>query len=107
MIAGGQVEIDVWPLAAILAEEALEEQFHPDGIDRRDFQRVTNRGVGGRPSALHKKSVPLAIANDVPDDEEVSCESELLDQRQLMPDLRAGFVPQVALGRNAVAFAHA
>ena len=34
-VVGGQVEIDVGPLAAVFAEEALEEQFHADGIDWR------------------------------------------------------------------------
>src|SRR4051794_5335571 len=42
LIATGQVEVDVRPLAALLGEKSFEEQIHFDGIDSRDSQRVTH-----------------------------------------------------------------
>ncbi len=46
LIPGGQVEVDVGPLAAVLVEKALEEQLHANRIDGGDFERVANGGVG-------------------------------------------------------------
>src|SRR5438046_9218724 len=46
-IAGGQVEVDVGPLAALLGEEALEAEAHADRIARRDAERVADRAGGG------------------------------------------------------------
>ena len=37
-IAARQIEIDVGPLAALLREEALEQQLHPDRIDGGDAE---------------------------------------------------------------------
>ena len=33
-----QIKVDVRPLVAALAQEPLEEQFHADRIDGRDFE---------------------------------------------------------------------
>ena len=52
LVAGGQVEVDVGPLAALLGEEALEEQLHADRIDGGDAERVTDGAVGGGAAAL-------------------------------------------------------
>jgi hypothetical protein len=79
LVAGGQVEIDVRPLAAALAQEALEQQIHLDGIDGGDLKRVADDRVGGAAAALDEDAVALAVVDDVPDDEEVSGEAELLD----------------------------
>src|SRR5207249_1756480 len=48
MVARGQVEIDVGPLAALLGEEALEEESHADRVDGGDAERIADRAVGGR-----------------------------------------------------------
>ena len=51
-VAAGQVEVDVRPLAALLGEEALEEQLHAHGIDGGDAEAVADRAVGGGAAAL-------------------------------------------------------
>src|SRR5439155_24749462 len=66
LVTAGEVEIDVGPrlvpgrIGALLGKEALEEETHPDRIDRRDAQRVTDRAVGGRAAALGEDAVLLA-----------------------------------------------
>src|SRR5688500_20194765 len=39
-LAARQIEVDIRPLSARLAQEALEEQFHADGIDGGDAERI-------------------------------------------------------------------
>ena len=90
LVAAGQVDIDVGPLAALFGEEALEKQVHAHRIDRGDFERVADGAVGGRSAALRQDVVLAAEAHDVPDDQEVAGQLELLDERQLALDLPAG-----------------
>ena len=90
LVAGRQVEVDVGPLAALLGEEALEEQLHADGVDRRDAERVADRAVGGRAAALAEDAALAAEADDVPDDQEVAGEVELPDERELVLELGGG-----------------
>ena len=112
LVSAGQVEIDVGPrlvpgrIGALLGKEALEEETHPDRIDRRDAQRVTDRAVGGRAAALGEDAVLLAEQDDVVDDEEVPGEAELRDQRQLPLELLDRFRPARAR-RATVAVARA
>ncbi len=89
---GGEVEVDVGPLAAVLAEEALEEEVHLDGIDGGDFEGIANSGVGCGTAALDEDVVLFAVADDVPNDEEVAGEAEAGDEGELAVDLftRAG-----------------
>ena len=95
LIAAGQIEIDVRPLAAFFGEKALEEQFHCDRIDRGDAERIADRAVGGRAAALHQDVVAAAELDDVPDDQEIAGEVELFDERQFAIDLAAGAAAQV------------
>ena len=88
-IAARQIEIDVGPLAALLGEEALEQQIHPDRIDGGDAEAVADGAVGRRAAALHEDVVLPAEVDDVPDDQEVAGEIELLDEIELARDLRA------------------
>ena len=100
-IAARQIEIDVGPLAALLRQEALEQQIHPDRIDRRDAEAVADGAVGRRAAPLHEDVVLPAEVDDVPDDQEVAGELELLDEIELARDLRARAVVirPVALAR--------
>ena len=95
-IAARQIEIDVGPLAALLRQEPLEQQIHADRIDRRDAEAVADGAVGRRPAALHEDVVLAAEVHDVPDDQEVAGEIELLDEIELARDLRAGAVVDTA-----------
>ena len=89
-IAARQIEIDVRPLAALLREEPLEQQIHADRIDRGDPEAVADGAVGGRAAPLHEDVVLPAVIDDVPDDQEVAGEIELLDQIELALDLPRG-----------------
>ena len=90
LVARGQIEIDVGPLAALFGEEALEEQLHLHRVDGGDGQGVADRGVGGRAAALGHDPFALAEPDDVPDDEEVAREIELFDEVELLLDLGLG-----------------
>ncbi len=80
LVAGGEVDIDIGPFAALFGEEAFEEEVHADGVDGGDAERVADGAVGGGAAALDEDALLAAEANDVPDDEEVAGESELLDE---------------------------
>ena len=102
-IAARQIEIDVGPLAAFLGQEALEQQLHLDRIDGRDPEAVADRAIGRRPAALHEDVLLPAVVDDVPDDQEVAGEIELLDEIELAGNLRAGLL---VIGAVSVARTH-
>ena len=105
LVAAGQVEIDVRPLAAFFGEEALEQQIHAHRIDGRDAERVADRAVGGRAATLARESRwSRQNSHDVPDDQEIAGQFQLLDERQLAFDLlpRALVIGLVAMARAFV-----
>ncbi len=83
----GDVEIDVGRFAALLGEEAFEQQFEFDRVDGGDFEAVADSGVGGGAATLAEDPVLFAEAGDVPDDDEIAGQLEVLDDGQLMLDL--------------------
>src|SRR5205807_4103966 len=87
LIAARQIEIDVRPFAAFLGKKSLEQKFHADWIDRGNSQAITNRAIRRRTAALNQDSLPLTKFNDVPNDQKVTFELQLLDQLQFMFDL--------------------
>ena len=95
LIAAGQIEIDVRPLAALFGKKALEEQFHVHRIDGRDAERIADRAVGGRSAALHQNVLAPAEVDDVPDDQEIAGQIEFFDERELAIDLAAGAAAQI------------
>ncbi len=100
-VATRQVEIDVGPLPAFFREKPLEQQIHADRIDRRDPQAVADRAVGRRAAALHQNPLPPAEVDEVPDDEEIAGQVELLDEIQFARDLAPSplVVRPIALAR--------
>ena len=56
-------------------------------IDRRDPETKTNRAVRRAPAALHHDVVFPAEIDDVPDDQKITGEPELLDQREFLLEL--------------------
>src|ERR1019366_4087948 len=107
LVTRGQIEIDIGPFAAALAEETFEKQFHADGIHGRNFQRVTDGRIRRAPASLHENVVPLAVANDVPHDEEVSGQPEFPNQRQLFGDLLLRPRKQRRIALRSIALDHA
>ena len=89
LIAAGKIHVDIGPLAALFGKESLEEQSHLYRIDGRDSQCIANGAVGGGAAALHEDVVLEAELDDVPDNEEVTLEPELFDERQFALDLPA------------------
>ena len=87
-VAARQIEIDVGPLAALSRQKPLEQQFHAHRIHGSDAEAVAHGAVGGRSSSLHEDVLLPAEIDDVPDDEEIAGEIELLNQIQLAGDLR-------------------
>ena len=83
LVAAGQVEIDVRPLATLFGEKALEKQVHADRIDGRDAERVADYAIGRRAAPLDQNAFATAELHDVPDDKEVARKSEFGDQGQL------------------------
>ena len=79
-IAARQIEVDVGPLPALLRQKPLEQQIHLDRIDRRDPEAVADGAVSRRPASLYEDVVLPAEIDDIPDDEEVAGELQLLDE---------------------------
>ncbi len=90
LVAAGEIDIDIGPLAALFGEEALEQQFHADGIDGGNPERVTDCAVGGRTAALAEDVVLFAEAHDVPNDQEIAGQIELFDERKFAFHLALG-----------------
>ena len=97
LVAARQIDIDVGPLPALLGEKALEQQLHPDRVDRRDPERIADRAVGRRAAPLRHDCVLAAELHDVPDDEEVAGKAKPRDYfefvRELAEHSRAGAAP--------------
>ena len=91
-IAARQIQIDVGPLPALLRQEPFEQEIHADRIDGRDAEAVAHGAVGRAPASLHEDVVLPAEIHDVPDDEKVAGEIELLDEIELAGHLRAGAI---------------
>src|SRR5210317_856247 len=88
-LAAGEVEVDVRPGLAALAEEALEQELVADRVAGGDAERVADGGVGGGAAALDEDALLAGEVHDVPDDEEVAAEAELGDDAQLVVELVA------------------
>src|SRR3954463_3184856 len=52
LVAAGKIKVDVGPLAALFAEEALEKQVHADGIYGGDAERIADGTVSGGTTSL-------------------------------------------------------
>ena len=83
----GDVQVDVRRLVSRLGEEALEQQVQSYGIHGGDPEAVTDRRIGGGPSALHQNPPPVRESDDVPHDEEVVGQVQAIDDPEFVLDL--------------------
>ena len=84
------VDVDVRRAVALGRQEALEQQAERHGVGGGDAEGVADRRVGGAAPALAEDVGLPAEAHEVPHDEEVAGEAELLDDRQLVVDRPPG-----------------
>ena len=98
----GKIEINVGPLAAFLGQKAFEKQFHADGIDRRDAQRIADRAVGGGAASLDQNIFLAAEADQVPHNQKIAGQLEFFDQPQLTLNLAPGAALQAGV-RSSIA----
>src|SRR5687768_8401986 len=87
LIAARQVDVDVWPFAAFFRKEPLKQKIHADRVDSGDAEGVADSAVCGRSAALGEDVVLPAELDDVPDDEEIAFQFELLYQPQFVLNL--------------------
>ena len=104
IFAAGQIEIDIGPFAAFFGKKTLEEQVHADWVHGGDAERITDRAIGRRAAPLHQNSFPAAELDDIPDDQEIAGEAELLNQCEFALNLlpRPLVVGTVAVARAFV-----
>ena len=91
-----EIDIDIWRLITRGTNEALEQQLHAVGIDRRDVEAITHRRIGRRTTALTENTARARETDDIVNGKKVRRVAERTDQRQFMGDLRPH------LGRHAV-----
>ena len=83
---GLDVEIDVGRTVALGREEPLEQQPEVDRIGLGDPEGVAHRAVRRAPPPLAVDVLVAAELDDVPHDEEVAGEAEVLDDVELVVD---------------------
>ncbi len=93
---GLDVEIDVGRTVTLGRQEPFEQQPERDGIGLGDPEGEADRTVRRAPSALAEDVRPTAELDDVPHDQEVTGEPEVLDHRELVVDHLPGLRMLVA-----------
>ena len=79
--AAAEIHVDVGKADPFGIQEPLEEEVVLDGIDLGDAQAIGDHAPGGRSAAgSHGQADFPGVLDEVPDDEEISGESHLLDE---------------------------
>src|SRR4029079_9287652 len=86
-IAAGKIKINIRPAFAALVEESLEYEMIFYRVDRRDPETITNGAVRSAAAALDHDIVFTAEIDDVPNNQEITGETELAYQCKLFLDL--------------------
>ena len=89
---GLDVDVDVGRAVAFGRQEPLEEEAEGDGVGVGDAEGEAHRGVGRRAPALAEDVGSRAEVDDVPHDEEVAGEAQLVDEVELTVELLPGTV---------------
>ncbi len=104
LVAAGQVNINVGPLATFFRKEALKQQLHAHGIHGGDAKAIADSTVGGRAASLRQNPLAAAELRDIPHHQKVAGESQLFNHTQFVLNLATGlFVERpIALPRPAL-----
>ena len=97
-----EVDVDVGRLAALLRDEALEQKFRAHRIDGGDTEHIADGGIGGASPALAEDAAILGELDDGIHGQKVRRVFELLDQHQLVAELRrdaVGYHARIAMSR--------
>src|SRR4029077_7102869 len=81
------MEIKFRPAFAALTQESFKNQMTADRVDRSNPQTITDRAVGRAAPALHHDVVLAAKIDDVPNNQKIPGESELLNKREFFLEL--------------------
>ena len=103
IVSARKVEVNIRPLAALFRKKALKQQLHADWVDRGDTERIANSAIGCGTPALHQNSFLAAKANDVPDNQEVAFQVQLVDELQLSLNLAPRALEQSAIPLGEIA----
>ena len=78
--ARAEIDIDIGHGDALGIQEALEEQLVGQRIDVGDLHRIADQAAGGRSApGTYGDFAVLGVADEIPDDQEVSGKLHLLD----------------------------
>ena len=101
-----EIDVDVRRLAALGADEALEQQAAADRVDGGDAEDVADGGVGRRAAPLAKDVLRARISHDAADGEEIRRVVKVGDQPQFVPELGRHVVREPVRITQLDAFPH-
>ena len=87
----GEIDIDIGNFIALFGKKTFEQEFHADGIDRRDAERVTHRGIRSRSAPLRENAQTFRRMRDIPDDEKIARQIHARDDAELVLELPLHF----------------
>ena len=85
-----EIDVDIWWFAAILGDEAFEQQVVFGRVHGGDAQHVADRRIGRRAAPLAQDAAAAGEPHDLMHREKIGRVVELLDQGQLIRHLGAG-----------------
>src|SRR5438270_4299034 len=102
LIPAGKIEIDVWPLAALLRKKTFKKQIHAHRIHRGNAQRIANCTVRSRAPSLNQNALFAAETDQVPHNKEVASKVQLFYERQFAFNLAPGTLAYVSVGATVM-----
>ncbi len=82
-----KIDVDVWRLVALAADEALEQEVDVGGIDIGDAEAIAHGRIRRRAAPLAQDLLAAGEVHDVVHGEEVGGKAQLADELQLMRNL--------------------
>ena len=98
-----EVDVDIGRFEAVLVEEPLEQQIVLQRADVAQVQRVADQRADARAAGRGRDALRPGEADEVPDDQEVVGEAELVDDVQLAVEPGDDLVGELAVGPAAAA----